>query len=327
MIADSRPRTTAELHPDHAAARLYRRVSMWVFILAHLVPLGALVTGVTVESVQLAVALYLVRMFAITAGYHRYFSHRSFQTSRVFAALLAAVAQSSFQRGALWWAAHHRWHHKHSDDVVDVHSPVQRGFWYSHVGWLFDPEIDARQGKIRDLAKVPELVWLDRYWLLPGVALAVFCLVVAGWPGLWIGFFASTVALWHGTFTINSLCHVWGSRRYRTTDQSRNNLWLALLTLGEGWHNNHHYDKQSCRQGFFWWEIDVTYGVLRALALVGVVWNLRAPRAAAYTLIDRVDQEPAAMADAAAGALAALQSAVALPQTHAQGGGNAQLPG
>jgi stearoyl-CoA desaturase (delta-9 desaturase) len=248
------------------------------FILVHLACLGALWTGVTARTLLLCAALYLVRMFAVTAGYHRYFSHRSYKTSRVGQLLLAVLCQTTTQKSVLWWAAKHRHHHRHSDTEDDVHSPRHRGFWYSHLGWIFarkhdETELDA----VPDLTRFPELVWLDRHQKLPAVALAVACYLFAGWGGLVVGFFWSTTLLYHGTFAINSLAHVVGKQRYVTGDDSRNNWWLALITLGEGWHNNHHFYMSSTRQGFRWWEIDPTYYVLRALSWVGVVWELREP--------------------------------------------------
>ncbi|HUF25713.1 MAG TPA: acyl-CoA desaturase [Gemmatimonadaceae bacterium] len=250
------------------------------FVIVHLVCLAAIWTGVTTTAVVIAIVLYVVRMFGTTAGYHRYFSHRSFRTSRVFQFVLAFLAQSSAQRGALWWAAKHRHHHRHSDTELDIHSPRHRGFWYSHVGWIFKP----RQGEtdmeaVADLAKYPELVWLDRHYLVSPTILALACFLVAGWPGLIVGFFWSTVVLFHGTFMINSLAHVHGKQRYVTGDDSRNNWWLALITLGEGWHNNHHAYQRSTRQGFRWWEIDITFYILSALSWAGVVWELGAPPA------------------------------------------------
>ncbi|MBW2188696.1 MAG: acyl-CoA desaturase, partial [Deltaproteobacteria bacterium] len=187
----------------------------------------------------------------------------------------ALFAQSSSQKGVLWWAAHHRVHHKLSDQPGDVHSPVLNSFAYAHVGWIFADTEDTRWDKIRDFAKYPELRWLNKYWAVPPAALAVACLLIAGWPGLFIGFFLSTVLLWHNTFLINSLTHVWGAKRFDTGDESRNNMVTALLTLGEGWHNNHHHYQSSCRQGFYWWEIDVTYYVLKMLSWVGLVWDIR----------------------------------------------------
>lgn len=221
-------------------------------------------------------------MFGVTAGYHRYFSHRSYKTGRIFQFLLALLAMSSAQKGVLWWAAHHRDHHRFSDTPWDVHSPVRGGFWHSHLLWILDANNDPTDlGKIKDLARFPELVWLNRHWYLPPVLLGVAVALTLGWSGLLIGFFLSTVLVWHATFTINSLAHIFGSRRYVTTDTSRNNWLLALLTLGEGWHNNHHHHMHSARQGFFWWEIDIVYYVLLALRRVGLVWDLREPTAAA----------------------------------------------
>ena len=250
------------------------------FVLVHLACAAALWTGVTSTALALCVGLYVVRMFGVTAGYHRYFSHRSFRTGRVFQFVLALLAQSSAQRGILWWAAKHRHHHRHSDTPEDVHSPRHRGFWYSHVGWIFQPQHDDTDFEaVPDLARYPELVWLDRHRYLPAAALAAACGLAAGWSGLVVGFFWSTVLLYHGTFFINSLAHVHGRQRYVTGDDSRNNWWLAVLTLGEGWHNNHHAYQRSTRQGFRWYEFDPTYYVLRALSWVGVTWELGEPPA------------------------------------------------
>jgi stearoyl-CoA desaturase (Delta-9 desaturase) len=226
----------------------------------------------------LAAALYAIRMFAITAGYHRYFSHRAYRTSRAFQLVLAVLGASAAQKGPLWWAAHHRDHHRSSDRPDDVHSPLQAGFWWSHVGWILSARHEGTKlERVKDLARYPELVWLDRWHLVPPVALAAGLLLVGGAPALLWGFFVSTVLLWHGTFFINSLAHVFGRRRYPTGDGSRNSFLLAVLTLGEGWHNNHHFYASAAKQGFFWWEIDVSYYVLRALAAVGVVRDLRRP--------------------------------------------------
>jgi stearoyl-CoA desaturase (delta-9 desaturase) len=228
----------------------------------------------------LAAALYAVRMFAITAGYHRYFSHRAYRTSRAFQLVLAVLGTTAVQKGPLWWAAHHRDHHRFSDAPEDVHSPLQRGFWWSHVGWILSARLDrTRVERVKDLARYPELVWLDRWHVVPPVALAAALFLAGGTPALLWGFFVSTVALWHGTFVINSLAHVFGRRRYDTGDGSRNSLVLALVTFGEGWHNNHHFFPGSARQGFFWWEVDLSYYALRALAAIGVVRDLRAPPA------------------------------------------------
>jgi stearoyl-CoA desaturase (delta-9 desaturase) len=250
------------------------------FILVHLACLGALWTGVTVQALVVCAVLYVVRMFGVTAGYHRYFSHRSFKTSRAGQFVLAWLAQSSAQRGAMWWAAVHRHHHLHSDTEEDVHSPRHRGFLYSHVGWVFDRRHeDTDVEAVPDLARYPEMRWLDRFQLVPAVVLAVACFAFGGWGMLVVGFFWSTVLLYHGTFFINSLAHVHGSQRYVTGDDSRNNWWLALITLGEGWHNNHHAYQRSTRQGFRWYEIDPTYYALKAMSWVGLVWELGEPPA------------------------------------------------
>ncbi|HEX4492462.1 MAG TPA: acyl-CoA desaturase [Acidimicrobiia bacterium] len=245
------------------------------FGLVHLVPFLAIFTGVTEKVVLLAFATFAVRMFLITAGYHRYFSHRSFRTNRVVQFLLAFGGTMAAQKGPLWWAAHHRNHHQFADTDDDAHSP-RRGFWWSHVGWILcDKYGESRHDNIRDFAKYPELRFLDKHdWIGPWT-LGVACYLIGGWSGLVVGFFASTVLLWHVTFTVNSLAHVFGSRKYDTTDTSRNNVFIALATGGEGWHNNHHRYPFAARQGFRWWQIDTTYYVLRLMAALGLVRDLR----------------------------------------------------
>jgi stearoyl-CoA desaturase (delta-9 desaturase) len=251
------------------------------FVLTHLVCFAAIWTGVPVEALIVALVLYVVRMWAITAGYHRYFSHRSYKTSRVFQFMIAVLGQTSAQRGVIWWSAVHRHHHLHSDTEHDVHSPRHHGFWYSHVGWIFVPGNEKPDyGTVRDLTRFPELVWLDKNTYLPAILLGFGVWAWGGWAMLIVGFFWSTVLLFHCTFFINSLAHVSGSQRYLTGDASRNNFWLALITLGEGWHNNHHHYQSSTRQGFHWWEVDVSYYVLRMMSVFHLVWDLRAPPAA-----------------------------------------------
>jgi len=248
------------------------------FLLVHLACFGVFWSGMTLSAVMLGVALYLLRIFAIGAGYHRYFAHRTYRTGRVFQFCLGFLAQTSAQRGILWWAAQHRRHHRCSDTEADVHSPVVRGFLYAHVGWIFVPRNTATDyDAVRDLTRYKDLVWLNRHPYLPAILLGVASWAIAGWPGLVIGFGWSTVVLWHATFSINSLAHLVGRRHYVTGDQSRNNWLLALLTLGEGWHNNHHAYQASVRQGFRWWECDVTYYVLYGLSRVGLVWDLHVP--------------------------------------------------
>jgi stearoyl-CoA desaturase (delta-9 desaturase) len=252
--------------------------SALAFILVHLGCFAAIWTGVSWQAVLLGFGLYWLRMFAITGGYHRYFSHRAYATGRVFQFVLGFLAQSTGQKSVLWWAAKHRNHHLHSDTELDPHSPRQGGLFHSHIGWIFDPRNDPTDlVKVEDLTRYPELRWLHKYETLPAVALAVLCFLAAGWPGLVVGFCWSTVAVYHATFCINSLAHVHGSRRYVTGDDSRNNPLLAVLTMGEGWHNNHHAYQSSARQGFRWWEVDATYYVLKLLQSLGVVRDLKTP--------------------------------------------------
>src|SRR5512139_929156 len=221
------------------------------FMLIHVLAFGAIWTGVTPAAAICCGVLYFVRMFAVTGGYHRYFSHRTYKTSRVFQFVLAFLAQSSAQRGVLWWGAHHRHHHRWSDQKEDIHSVAQDGFWYSHVLWIFERNNQVTDyNRIRDFARFPELRFLDRFHLIPPVVMGTVVFLTLGAPGLFFGFFVSTVLLWHGTFTINSISHVFGNRRFTTTDHSRNNGLLALVTLGEGWLNGHHRYSGSTRQGF-----------------------------------------------------------------------------
>ena len=266
--------TTAEI----AANKKHGTGSSISFWSVHLACLLVLFTGISWGAVAICLATFWVRMFGVTAGYHRYFAHRTYKTNRVFQFLLALIGTTAVQKGVLWWAANHRNHHKYSDQPEDLHSPVQRGFWWAHVGWILSPDYDVTLYKrIPDMAKYPELRWLNEHFLVPPVALAVGLFLAGGLSWLVWGFFISTVLLWHSTFMINSLAHVYGSRRYPTPDASRNNLWLALLTMGEGWHNNHHHYMNSVRQGFFWWEVDATYYVLTALSWIGITWDLAQP--------------------------------------------------
>ncbi|MCU0303476.1 MAG: acyl-CoA desaturase [Thermoanaerobaculales bacterium] len=248
------------------------------FVGMHVAALAVFRTPFSWGLVGLCLGLYWLRMFAITAGYHRYFAHRSYRTSRAFQLALAVVGAASLQKGPLWWAGHHRHHHRFSDQDEDIHSPRRDGFWWAHVGWILSSRHDETPFHlIKDFAAFPELRWLNRWHLVPGIALAAILLAAGGWPAFVWGFLVSTVVTWHTTFAINSLTHVFGRRRYRTTDTSRNSALLALLTLGEGWHNNHHYYQTSTRQGFFWWEVDISYYILRLLAIPRIVWDLREP--------------------------------------------------
>jgi stearoyl-CoA desaturase (Delta-9 desaturase) len=232
-------------------------------------------SGWSWRGFALAWALYLPRMFFVTAAYHRYFSHRAYKTSRWFQFVLAVGAQTTTQKGVLWWASHHRLHHKQSDQPGDLHSVRQSGFWWSHMGWILSRDLEATDfDRIKDFSSYPELRWLNTFWYVPALVVLLATYAIGGWFAVIWGFALCQVFTWHGTFTINSLSHLIGWRRYKTDDDSRNNPALALLTLGEGWHNNHHHYQVAARQGFFWWEFDLTYYGLRALSLVGLVWDL-----------------------------------------------------
>jgi len=271
------------------------------YILIHLLALGVFFFPFSWKLVALCVGAYYLRMFGITAGFHRYFSHRTFKTSRAFQFALAFLGGTSTQKGALWWGAHHRLHHRYSDTAQDTHSPIQDGFWWSHHGWILSSETEETHwDQIPDLAKYPELVWLNRYHLVPSLLFAVAIFLLTGWAGLFWGYFLSTVLLWHGTFTINSLSHVFGSQRYRTGDTSKNNFFLSLLTMGEGWHNNHHCYQASVNQGFYWWEFDASFLILKALSWTGIVWDLKKPplhllEAKRWDVIQNAKEKPKSM--------------------------------
>jgi stearoyl-CoA desaturase (delta-9 desaturase) len=271
-------------------------VSCIPFALVHVVAIaGAVAVGFSWKLLGLALALYYGRMAFTTIGYHRYFSHRTFKTSRWFQFVLAFLAETSAQKGVLWWAAHHRVHHRYSDLAGDPHSP-EEGFWESHMLWILR-DFAGPTGEIKDFARYPELRWLNKHYLLPPGALAVGLYFLGGMPALVWGFFVSTVLLWHGTFLVNSVNHLWGSRRYATTDTSRNNGLLALLTMGEGWHNNHHHYMASANQGFFWWEIDLSFYLIRLFQTLGLVWDVRVPpekiRGATIEAKQPLEREPA----------------------------------
>ena len=266
-------------HPD----RSVRFSAAFGFLLVHVLALGVFVVGFSWAGVALCVGSYYVRMFGITAGFHRYFAHRAYRLGRLPQFLLAFLAQTSAQKGVLWWAGLHRHHHKWSDTPKDIHSPLQDGFFWSHIGWILSGKYDETDfSLIPDFAKFPELRWLNRNQYAPVMLYAAATWLVFGWTGLFWGFFLSTALLWHGTFAINSLMHVFGKRAFPTRDTSRNSFLLALATMGEGWHNNHHYYPSSAAQGFRWWQVDPTFTLLWILERAGFVTVLRrAPSPAA----------------------------------------------
>ncbi len=266
------------------------------FIALHAACACVIWVGVSPIALIVAAALYAIRMFALTGFYHRYFSHRTFRTSRAVQFMFAVLGASCVQRGPLWWAAHHRNHHRNADTALDPHSPTICGFIWSHIGWFLTPRnfrVDV--ALVPDLAKYPELRLVDRFDSLVPVALAVALYVLGtvlkhvapqlgttGGQMLTWGFFVSTIVLFHATVTINSLAHRFGSRRYDTPDNSRNNVWLAIITFGEGWHNNHHFFPGSSRQGFHWWEIDITWYGLKLMSALGLIRGLKPVPARVY---------------------------------------------
>ncbi len=253
----------------------YRWGAVLAFGLLHAAALIAFWTPFTWKLGLLLLTTYAIRMFGVTAGYHRYFSHRSYRLGRWAQFAMAFLAQTSGQKGVLWWAAHHREHHRESDRERDIHSPWQDGFWWSHVGWVISNDYDEYDPRgVAEFEKYPELVWLDRHHWVPTVVFGA-AIATLGWPAFVWGYLVSTVLLYHCTFAINSMAHLIGTRRFDTPDHSRNNFWLALITFGEGWHNNHHFSPGSCRQGLRWWEIDITYGILKVLSWAGIARDLR----------------------------------------------------
>jgi stearoyl-CoA desaturase (delta-9 desaturase) len=249
-------------------------ITLSLFIIISLTPLFAFTVPFSWELVGIAILTYSLRMFGITGVYHRYFSHNAYKTSRVFQFILAWIGAIAMQKGPIWWAAHHRNHHKYSDTEKDLHSP-KNGFWYSHMLWFLVDDFNEYDPKIiKDYMKYPEIVWMDKYHWVPPLAFSIV-LGLISWPVLVWGYGVANFISGHATWTINSLAHVYGKQRFNTGDTSRNNLWLALLTFGEGWHNNHHYYRHSANQGFYWWEIDITFYALKVLSWFGLIWDLK----------------------------------------------------
>lgn len=261
-----------------APNRRLRPTAVAGFLLVHLLALGVFFVGFSWTGVALCIGSYYLRMFAVTAGFHRYFSHRTYRLPRVPAFLLAFLGQTAAQKGVLWWASNHRHHHKYSDRPEDIHSPLQGGFWWAHMGWILSPDYEKTDlSRVPDLAKYPELRWLDRRQFLPTILYAIALWLAFGPVGLFYGYFLSTALLWHGTFSVNSIMHVFGRRAFATTDDSRNSFLISLITMGEGWHNNHHWAPSSAAQGFRWWQWDGSWYVLWLAERVGLVRGLRRP--------------------------------------------------
>jgi stearoyl-CoA desaturase (Delta-9 desaturase) len=278
-----------QLHTE--AEHRWDYLTMAQFASLHVGCLLVFWAGVSWVAIAACLTFYCVRIFAMSAGYHRYFAHRSYKTSRAFQFLLALLGVMSYQKGPLWWAAHHRYHHLHADREDDIHSPSQHGFWWAHCGWIFSLAYRETNMKlVSNFKRYPELRWLDNFYPVPSIvaATAIFLFGVkldqlapnlhtSGLQMLTWGFFISTVLVHHAIFSANSIGHTFGTRRFHSHDDSRNNLFVALLTFGDGWHNNHHYYGSSARHGFYWWEIDLTHYILRGLSRIGIVWDLHTP--------------------------------------------------
>ena len=258
------------------------------FILLHLGIFTVFWVGWSPIAIGFAIFFYALRMFGITAFYHRYFSHKTFKTSRPAQFIFAVIGAAATQRGPLWWASNHRHHHVHSDKPSDIHSPKQSGFLWSHMGWFLSKKnFKTNFERIQDFAKFPELTWLDRFDVIVPAVFALMTFLLGyflnlffpslgtnGWQMLVWAYIISTILVFHGTFVINSLAHVMGKRRFKTRDDSKNSFILALITFGEGWHNNHHKFPGSARQGLHWWEIDFSYYGLLTLEKLGIIWDM-----------------------------------------------------
>lgn len=255
-------------------------ISLAPLILVHLALLAIPVVEFTLISFVLLFVVTRVAGLGVTVGLHRYFSHRAFKTSRLFQFVLGVAGCTALQKGPLWWVIHHRQHHRHSDTPADPHSPVADGFWYGHVGWLFARDLmNPDHNEARDLTRYPELVWLDKLWMIPGMLFAAACYAIDGLPGLVYGYCLAIVFVFQVTFAVNSIGHLFGPQRFDTGEGSRNNFVLGILAMGDGWHNNHHRAPSSARHGFAWYEFDVSYQVIRFLRLVGIVWGVKQPPA------------------------------------------------
>ncbi|OWK41784.1 acyl-CoA desaturase [Fimbriiglobus ruber] len=296
VVPALKPETAAPA--DHKSQRIGSRspldfIGPAAFIAMHLACVSVFFVEFTWLGLGMMVGLYLIRGFGLTGGFHRYFSHRGYKMSRWFQFVIAWIGTASLQRGPMWWCAHHRLHHKHSDQEQDPHSPIVGSIFWSHVGWILSPRFgEVEWDQIRDWQKYPELKWLDKYDWLPGVLLGLGCLAVGVSEFVW-AFVVGTVLLYHATFMVNSVCHLVGRRRFETSDKSRNNWFVAIFSMGEGWHNNHHHYPSAARQGFKWYEFDLSYCILKTLSWVGLVWDLRqpTPRALSKNLIGAAPAE------------------------------------
>lgn len=263
-----------------------KKLTVTVFWIVQASALLVFAVGFTWPLVGLWAASHFVRAIGLTLAFHRHFAHRAFEMHRAARFCWTWTGTAAMQKGPLWWAGHHVNHHRFADRAGDPHSPLVSGFYYAHVGWFLD---DARHDRLessnpvmRDFSTAPEIVWLDRYFFVPPLLLALAMFLIGGMPWLVWGFCLPTVTLSHATFAINTVNHMFGSRRFETIDDSRNNPLTALFAVGEGWHNNHHRYQRAARNGFYWWELDPTWYVIKAMSLLGLAWGLQPVPARIY---------------------------------------------
>ena len=261
-------------------------------ILFHLSVVLVFISGYSFTALITFLVLFLVRLFVITGFFHRYYSHRSYQTSRWFQFLLTFIGTSAGQQGPLSWATSHITHHQHADAEDDPHSPVLNSGFYAHIGWLLQKDALSTNDKIvKPFTKYPEIVFLDRYHYI-GTTSLIISLALLGmllsehYPELgtsalqlvsW-GFILSTLLILHGACLVNSVGHLYGYRRFKTKDNSHNVWWLFPLTLGDNWHNNHHHAPKSASFSYAWWEVDIIYLCILILEKLGLVWNVKKPQ-------------------------------------------------
>ena len=256
-----------------------KKLTMSLFWLVQASSLLVLFVPFSVGMVALWAVAHFLRAIGLTLTYHRYFAHRAFKMGRVTQFVWSWIAASAMQKGPLWWAGHHVTHHKFADREGDPHSPLISGFYYAHLGWFLNDvrhdKLAATNPVIRDFGKYPEIRLLDEYYWLPPALMALGMYLYGGMQWLAWGFLLPTMTLAHATFAINTINHLYGSRRFDTVDESRNNPITAFFAAGEGWHNNHHRYQRSARNGFYWWEFDPTWYVIKAMSIVGLAWDVQ----------------------------------------------------
>ena len=273
----------------------------WVLLLGILLPPACLVLAMVLAwqrgfsgvDLALLVGMYLSTGYGITIGFHRYFAHKSFDAPKPVVFMLGLLGSMAMQGPIFWWVATHRCHHQHSDEDLDPHSPYApgdhgmfRGFWHAHMGWLFRPSTDPVDRYVPDLKAQPMLRWLDAHfvwWALLGIAIPAVIggLVTMSWwgaltGGLWGGVIRIMVEH-HATWSVNSICHIWGAQPYESHDESRNNAVVGVIALGEGWHNNHHAFPTSARHGLRWWQFDSSWMIIRLMQCLRLVSNVKTP--------------------------------------------------